>query len=269
MLFYNKDWGLWFGVEYQALNIETANKWCSIHLILASLNWLGNASIVSTFDHWTAYSPIWINEGDKVKITLQILYGQFELWVMHIALKNALVTFHLYIDNWLQPYIDDFGVCYIEDILIDLINEKEHKDHSRIVLQSLQVFRRDRWAEKWQFGDWEVGCLRSVIYSDGSSLESNRVSKSKELPTADWACEVDMILCFPFLYWKLILKYWKVSPPRSNWLKTQSSWQWEWVSDAKLAFWNLQWAITDARILQDFNSQKPNILQSTVSNRSG
>ena len=39
-------------------------------------------------------------------------------------------------DNF-QEFLDNFVVCYLDDILIFSKNEKDHKNHVRIVLQKL------------------------------------------------------------------------------------------------------------------------------------
>jgi hypothetical protein len=59
---------------------------------------------------------------------------------MPFRLTNALLTFQANIEDCLWPYINDFAVCYLDDILIYSTNEKEHKDHVRKVLQRLQEF---------------------------------------------------------------------------------------------------------------------------------
>ena len=35
----------------------------------------------------------------------------------------------MYIDNCPWPYIDDFAVCYLDDILMNSTNDKEHEDY--------------------------------------------------------------------------------------------------------------------------------------------
>jgi len=95
---------------------------------------------------------------------------------MPFGLTNAPATFQAYIDDWLRPDIDDFIVCYLDDILIYLTNEKEHEDHVRKVLQRLQEFRLYYKSKKCQYGVREVGFLRFVINSDAIGIESDHKS---------------------------------------------------------------------------------------------
>jgi hypothetical protein len=67
---------------------------------------------------------------------------------MPFGLTKAPATFQAYIDECLRPYIDDFAICYLDDILIYSTNEKEHEDHVPKVLQRLQEFGLCCKAEK-------------------------------------------------------------------------------------------------------------------------
>jgi hypothetical protein len=53
--------------------------------------------------------------------------------------------------------------------------------------------------------------------------------------------------------------------PISHIPKTQATGKWEWTGDAQLAFRTLKKAFTEAQIIQQFNPQKPSILQSDSS----
>jgi len=66
---------------------------------------------------------IWIEEGDQYKAMFRTRYGQFKYRVMPFWLINGPPTFQAHLDDCLQPYIDNFAVCYLDDILIYSTNE--------------------------------------------------------------------------------------------------------------------------------------------------
>ena len=76
-----------------------------------------------------------MNEGDEYKTAFRTRYGHFEYRVMPFGLTNTLATFQVYIDDCLRPYIDDFAVCDLDDILIYSTNKEEHEEHVRKVLE--------------------------------------------------------------------------------------------------------------------------------------
>ena len=155
---------------------------------------------------------------------------------MPFGLTNTPATFQAYIGDCLQPYIDDFTVCYFDDILIYSTNENEHEDYVRKVLQRLQEFRLYCKAEKCQFGVWEVGFRGFVINSDGIGMESDRTSPIEDWQTPESVWDMHVLLMITNFYWRFIRKYAKVTAPISNLLQTQGSRKWEWTRDAELAF---------------------------------
>ena len=57
--------------------------------------------------------------------------------VLPFCLTNVPSTFMTLMHNIFQPYLDKFVLIFIDDILIYSKNQEEHKEHLRIVLQTL------------------------------------------------------------------------------------------------------------------------------------
>jgi hypothetical protein len=174
---------------------------------------------------------------------------------MPFSLTNSPATFQAYIGNCLRPYIDDFTVCYLEDLLLYSAIEEEHEDRVRKVLQCQLEFGLYCNAEKCQFGVREVGFLGFVINSDGMGMESDCISTIEDWPTPESVRDVQVLHGFTNFDPRFIRKYAKLTAPISNSLNTQGSQKWEWTQDAELAFQKLKTAFTEAPILQHFNPQ--------------
>ena len=56
---------------------------------------------------------------------------------MPFGLTNAPVAFMDLMHRVFQPYLDQFVVVFVDDILIYSKTKEEHEDHFRIVLQAL------------------------------------------------------------------------------------------------------------------------------------
>ena len=83
------------------------------------------------------YHLIRNTEGDEYKTAFCIRYGRFEYQVMLVGLTNAPATFQAYIDNCLRLFVDNFAVCYLEDIPLYSTNEQAHREQVRKVLEGL------------------------------------------------------------------------------------------------------------------------------------
>ena len=57
---------------------------------------------------------------------------------MPFGLMNAPVAFMDLMHRVFQPYLDQFVMVFVDDILIYSQSEDEHEDHLRVVLQLLR-----------------------------------------------------------------------------------------------------------------------------------
>ena len=75
---------------------------------------------------------------DIPKTAFRTRYGHFEFTVMPFGLMNALAAFMNLMHRVFPPYLDQFVVVFVDDILIYSQSKCEHEYHLRIVLQLLR-----------------------------------------------------------------------------------------------------------------------------------
>ena len=95
---------------------------------------LRGAQVYSKIDLRTGYYQLRVKEADIAKTVFRTRYGHFEFTVMPFDLKNAPLAFMDLMHRVFQPYLDQFVVVFVDDILIYSQSENEHDDHLRIVL---------------------------------------------------------------------------------------------------------------------------------------
>jgi len=72
-------------------------------------------------------------------------------------------------------YLDKFIIVFIDNILIYLRSEKEHKKHLRIVLETLKEHRLYAKIKKCQFWLNRINFLGHVISKEGISIDSMKI----------------------------------------------------------------------------------------------
>ena len=82
---------------------------------------------------------------------------------MPFGLTNAPTTFMDLMHRVFQPYLDQFVMVFVYDILIYSQSEEEHEDHLRIVLQALRDCKLYAKFSKCDFWLIEVRFLGHVV----------------------------------------------------------------------------------------------------------
>jgi hypothetical protein len=116
-------------VDYHGPNQFTIKNQYLLPLISKLLDQLSRAKVYTKIDLCEAYNLVHIGKGDDWKMMFKIHYYHFENVVMPFGLANTLVVFHHMMNDVFREYLDNFVVCYIDDIFIFLKNMVNHECH--------------------------------------------------------------------------------------------------------------------------------------------
>ena len=136
---------------------------------------LSGARVYSKIDFRTGYHQLRVRETDIPKTAFRTRYGNFEFTVMPFGLTNAPAAFMDLMHRVFQPYLDQFVVVFMDDILIYSQSEKEHEDHLRIVLQLLRDHQLYAKFNKCEFWLTKVRFLGHVVSASGVSVDLEKV----------------------------------------------------------------------------------------------
>ena len=94
---------------------------------------------------------------------------------MSFGLTNAPTAFMDLMNRVFHPYLDQFIIVFIDDILVYSGNAKEHVYHLQIVLQTLKD--RELYAKfsKYEFWLNEVVFLGHVVFGNGIFVDPKKV----------------------------------------------------------------------------------------------
>ncbi|PKI37771.1 hypothetical protein CRG98_041832 [Punica granatum] len=123
--------------------------------------------VFSKIDFRSGYHQLKRKDSDVPKTAFRTRYGHYEFLMMHFGLTNAHTAFMDLINRVFQPYLDQFVVVFIDNILVYSKDRDEHDEHLRVVLQILRERKLYAKFSKCEFWFDHVGFLGHVISGDG------------------------------------------------------------------------------------------------------
>ena len=115
------------------------------------------------------------------RLHLEPRYGHYEFLVMPFGLTNAPTAFMDLMNRVFRPYVDQFVVVLIDDILVYSKDAQEHEQHLKIVLQTLREKKLYAKLSKCDFWLKEVSFLGHIV-----SVEGIRVDPTKIEAVVNW-----------------------------------------------------------------------------------
>ena len=105
-------------IDYRQLNEVTIKNRYPLPRIDDLFDQLRGARVCYKIDLRTGYLQLRVRETDIPKTAFRTHYGHFEFTVMPFGLTNAPVAFMDLMHRVFQPYLDQFVVVFVNDILI-------------------------------------------------------------------------------------------------------------------------------------------------------
>ena len=136
-----KDKTLWLCIDHRRLNGVTIRNRYPLPRIDDLFDQLRGVRVYFKIDLYINYHQLRVREAYIPKTTFQTRYGHFKFIVMPFELLNSSAAFMDLMHRVFQPYLDQFMVVFVDNILVYSKFEEEHEDHLRIVLHALRNHR--------------------------------------------------------------------------------------------------------------------------------
>ena len=170
-----KDKTLRLCIDYRQLNRVTIKNRYPLPRIDDLFDQLRGARVYFKIDLRTGYHQLRVGDTDIPKTAFRTRYGHYEFTVMPFGLTNALTAFMDFMHRVFQPYLDQFFVVFVDDILIYPQSEWEHEYHLRIVLQLFRDHQLYAKFSKCEFWLTELRFLGHVVLASGVSVDLEKV----------------------------------------------------------------------------------------------
>jgi len=175
LLVKKKDASMRLCVDYRMLNKVIIKNRYPLLRIYDLMDQLVGAEVFSKIDLRSGYHQIRVKAGDISKTAFRTRYGHYEYSVMPFGVTNASGVFMEYMNQIFHPYLDQFVVVFIYDILVYSRSEEEHVEHLRIMLQVLKEKQLFAKLSKCEFWLREVSFLGHVISRGGIAVDPSKI----------------------------------------------------------------------------------------------
>ncbi|XP_058761197.1 uncharacterized protein LOC131634544 [Vicia villosa] len=146
-----------------------------------------------------------------------------------------------------QPYLDQFVVIFIDDILVYSRTLEDNEEHLRIVLSTLREKQLYAKFSKCEFWLSEVSFLGQVISGGGVAVDPSKVEAVVNWDRPKSVTEVRSFLGLEGYYRRFIMGFAKLALPLTK--LTRKEVAFEWNSECEQSFQKLKKKLTTAPVL--------------------
>ncbi|KAD2805410.1 hypothetical protein E3N88_38787 [Mikania micrantha] len=242
-----KDGSFRMCIDYRELNKLTIKNRYPLPRIDDLFDQLQGAQYFSKIDLRSGYHQLRVQDEDIPKTAFRTRYGHYEFMVMPFGLTNAPAVFMDLMNRVCKPYLDQFVIVFIDDILIYSKSKEEHEQHLRTILELLKEEKLYAKFSKCEFWLKEVQFLGHVVNSEGIHVDPAKIEAIKDWDTPKTPTEIRSFLGLAGYYRRFISNFSKIALPLTK--LTQKSEPFIWEQKQEEAFQTLKQKLCDAPIL--------------------
>jgi hypothetical protein len=227
------------------------------------LDTVGGAKYFTSLDLTSGYWQIRVSDEDIPKTAFRTPFGHFQWKLLPFGLSNAPATFQSVMNDIFRPYLRDFVVVYLDDILIFSKTEEEHKRHVRLVLEILRKERFYVCKAKSSFNQTETKFLGHIVGTDGVKPDPQKVEAVRNWSEPKDVHHVRSFLGLANYFLRFMQGYATLAQPLTH--LTKSKVKFEWTPRCQEAFDGIKDCLIRAPCLASPDVNKPYTVVSDAS----
>ncbi|KAJ0752632.1 putative nucleotidyltransferase, Ribonuclease H [Helianthus annuus] len=242
-----KDGSFRMCIDYRELNKVTIRNRYPLPRIDDLFDQLQGSSFYSKIDLRSGYHQVRVREEDVPRTAFRTRYGHYEFLVMPFGMTNAPAVFMDLMNRVCKPYLDDFVIVFIDDILIYSKNKEDHERHLRLILELLRKEQLYAKFSKCDFWIREVHFLGHIVNEMGIHVDPAKIDAVRNWAAPKNPSEVRQFLGLAGYYRRFIRDFSKIAQPLTA--LTQKKVVYSWGSNQEEAFQLLKQKLCSAPIL--------------------
>ena len=170
-----------------------------------------------------------------------------EFLVMPFGLTNAPTTFMDLMNRVFRPYLNQFVVVFIDEILVYSRDEQEHEQHLKIVLQTLRKKKLYTKLSKCDFWLKEVLFLGYIVSAEGIRVDPVKIETVVNWKPPRSVTEVRSFLGLEGYYIRFVKGFSVIASPFTKLLRKRV--KFEWTDKCQDSFEQLKEILVEALVL--------------------
>ena len=162
-------------VDFRALNKITIKNRYPLPRIDDLLDQLKDVLYFTKFGLHSGYHQIRVVEQDIWKTSFKTKQGLFKWRVIPFGLTNAPATFMCVMNDVFIPFIDNFLIVYLDDIIVFSMSLNDHVKHVKKVLDVLRKEKLYVKLSKCEFGRNSSVFLGYIVGSGELKIDPSKV----------------------------------------------------------------------------------------------
>jgi len=203
--------------------------------------------VFSKIDLRSGYHKLRIREQDIQKTAFRTHYGHYEFLVMPFGLANAPAMFMDLMNRVFRPYLDQYVVVFIDDILVYSNSHLKHEQHLKVVLQTLRENQLYAKLDKCEFWLKEVLFLGHVISVEGIIMDPRKVEAVLKWERPTNVTEIQNFLGLAGYYRRFIEGFTTIASPLTK--LTRKEVRFVFSEECEASFQELKERLTSAPVL--------------------
>ena len=204
-----------------------------------------------------------MKDVDVPKATFGTRYGHYEFLVMPFGLTNASAAFMDSMNRVFRPYLDQFVVVFIDDILVYSRDEQEHEQHLKIVLQTLREKKLYAKLRKCDFWLKEVSFLGHIVSAEGIRVDPAKIEAMVNWKPPRSVIEMRSFFGLVGYYRRFVKGFSVIASPLTKLLRKGV--KFEWTDKCQDSFEQLKEMLVEALALMQSTPGKEYTLYSDAS----
>jgi hypothetical protein len=229
-----KDGSVRMVIDFRKLNDLTVKNSAPMHRPQDLFNRLKGAVVYTKLDLKSGYNQVLVHPEDRDKTAFNSYFGHHQFNVMPFGLTNAPATFVTMMNRVLGDYINDFVVCFVDDILIYSKDKIEHAVHVEKVMEVLRKNELYVNPDKCEWAMDKVSFLGHTISADGVSVDPTKIQVIKDWPVPANVSQLRSFLGMAGYYRSYVPQYSRVVSDLTS--LTGNSQEWVWHDAQQRAF---------------------------------